>query len=1050
MTVSAVANYEQLRRSFAGDGTTTAFAFPHRVLEDEEIVVSLVAADGTVTVKTLTTDYTVSGEGLDSGVTVTFVTAPAAGVTVLLRRSTALTQGVALQEGGAFRSIPNEEQYDRTVLALQDHRREIDRTMRRTEDISGDWDALGLRITDVDDPIDAGDAVNKAYGDQHYTAITGILAASTAQARAGTATGVYQNPALTRETAQYAPWVSRKEGRGIVGSYYGYDGTGDVSAALTLAIADMEDKRLSGGVEGEGPEGVFFPAKRTPYHFEDSAVYPDGAYVKICGAGSNNGSTEWDSNDKPPTTWTADERTIPIFGGSAFGSPKLNGFEIEDICIDGGHDPLSGTGGVFPYRPNIALVGGDTGTIFGAHQGINILANLANDHAKAVFRRMRIQNMVALPIWTNGFHNVVEDCITYKTRDMGMLNSRSTKHIGNQHWFGRDSAISITRTGRNCEVAGNYSFGQHGVVYRVAGVNAAQNDTPATAAQTATLTGADYSAGKLLTLTLNGGGTLDHNQANVDFVLSDGTFPAGNLAVVRIVTLLTNATATVLALSAVPAGLQGIACVTWSEYNFGTENAGIHHNTSEWSGDDGIFMVGGAKTGSIHDNILRGSGWHLDSEVFTAGRIGIGSQEMNVSDSSIFTVNDWIVMPARRGAAEISYIAQIDAIDSPTQISLLGYPAQQSRSGTIYRAEPTSTGFGITMTGDYVSAEYQVYIEGFNIYGNQIIDAVKGGIIMGSTTGGSIKRTRMRQNSVFNENPNAAGSAQIGIAIREHASMRQSDIVVDDNLISLGGVNAIGVDVSTIDTNSTSLPRMRNNNITVGGAVTNIEKVIERLGSTNITDKANPSHFVGTSTPNALSIIVADQFAAATTGTSTYDATTPGSENLTLPITYNSYSPGADFEQVAYFVWPSLASARKSYNFLRNSHSTRRLRIIYHIDKIRTPNKKDYYLQPGAAIIIRELIEAGASPATSDIVSAPAVLRARGTITVNSGGATTGVFAHGFPVTPDIADVQVDPTNSFAGAAAWHKTVDATNVTVTTAASPATNATFSVSVDLGT
>ena len=68
MTISTT----ESRKSYTGNGSTVAFSFPYKFLADCDLKVYV---DNVL--KTLTTDYTVSGAGSDSGGTVTFVTAPA-------------------------------------------------------------------------------------------------------------------------------------------------------------------------------------------------------------------------------------------------------------------------------------------------------------------------------------------------------------------------------------------------------------------------------------------------------------------------------------------------------------------------------------------------------------------------------------------------------------------------------------------------------------------------------------------------------------------------------------------------------------------------------------------------------------------------------------------------------------------------------------------------------------------------------------------------------------------------------------------------------------
>jgi hypothetical protein len=96
-------NTTENRKEYAGDGVTTAFAFPYKFLVDADIVV--IERDNTTqveTTKTLTTHYTLSGAGSESGGTITMLTSPAAGKTLVIFRNPALIQGTDLVENEAL------------------------------------------------------------------------------------------------------------------------------------------------------------------------------------------------------------------------------------------------------------------------------------------------------------------------------------------------------------------------------------------------------------------------------------------------------------------------------------------------------------------------------------------------------------------------------------------------------------------------------------------------------------------------------------------------------------------------------------------------------------------------------------------------------------------------------------------------------------------------------------------------------------------------------------------------------------------------------------
>ena len=116
---------------YTGDGSTTAFAYSFLVEDEDEIVVSLLATDGTtVTVQTLSTHYTVSGVGNTGGGNVTFVSAPASGEKVVITRAVDLSQAVDLQNRKAVQPETLEQMVDDVTRMLQDMRVDIDRSVK--------------------------------------------------------------------------------------------------------------------------------------------------------------------------------------------------------------------------------------------------------------------------------------------------------------------------------------------------------------------------------------------------------------------------------------------------------------------------------------------------------------------------------------------------------------------------------------------------------------------------------------------------------------------------------------------------------------------------------------------------------------------------------------------------------------------------------------------------------------------------------------------------------------------------------------------------------
>jgi hypothetical protein len=121
--------------SAAGDGSTTDFTFTFEILAAEDLKVIVVTdSTGAESEKTLTTDYTVAGVGQVNGGTVTFVTAPASGETVHIKRGNmALTQPTNYTPNDPFPAETHENALDRVALQIQQINEKLGRAIVRSE-----------------------------------------------------------------------------------------------------------------------------------------------------------------------------------------------------------------------------------------------------------------------------------------------------------------------------------------------------------------------------------------------------------------------------------------------------------------------------------------------------------------------------------------------------------------------------------------------------------------------------------------------------------------------------------------------------------------------------------------------------------------------------------------------------------------------------------------------------------------------------------------------------------------------------------------------------
>lgn len=134
MTVNSTTN----RSSHVGNGVTTAFAtgFPF-LLAADLVVLERNDTTGVQIVKTITTHYTVSGGSGSTG-TVTMLTAPATGVSLVIYRDPALTQLVDLVNNDPLPvETAVEQPLDRLTMMEQRTRELVERSIRLPEGDTG-------------------------------------------------------------------------------------------------------------------------------------------------------------------------------------------------------------------------------------------------------------------------------------------------------------------------------------------------------------------------------------------------------------------------------------------------------------------------------------------------------------------------------------------------------------------------------------------------------------------------------------------------------------------------------------------------------------------------------------------------------------------------------------------------------------------------------------------------------------------------------------------------------------------------------------------------
>lgn len=151
MTVSSTTS----KVSYSGNGSTVAFTVTFYFLADSDIKVLVRSANGTEVVKTLNTDYTVTGAGDPAGGTVTFGTAPISGETVVLARSVPLTQVTDYTPNDPFPAETHERALDKLTQVTQQINEAVNRSIKLS---------LSNTMTSTEFTVDAAERANKVFG----------------------------------------------------------------------------------------------------------------------------------------------------------------------------------------------------------------------------------------------------------------------------------------------------------------------------------------------------------------------------------------------------------------------------------------------------------------------------------------------------------------------------------------------------------------------------------------------------------------------------------------------------------------------------------------------------------------------------------------------------------------------------------------------------------------------------------------------------------------------------------------------------------------------
>lgn len=155
MTVSTEVSYNE----FTGNGATVEFPTTFGFLDEDHLVVTVITiSTGAETIQTLTTHYTVTGEGAATG-TVTMLTAPSTLQQLRVERTVPILQSVDFLTAGAFAA--------ETHTARHDYRTQVEQQLaRRLADLEAGASSTTVAL--------AGNGLTKSVDTLHVGAGAGI------------------------------------------------------------------------------------------------------------------------------------------------------------------------------------------------------------------------------------------------------------------------------------------------------------------------------------------------------------------------------------------------------------------------------------------------------------------------------------------------------------------------------------------------------------------------------------------------------------------------------------------------------------------------------------------------------------------------------------------------------------------------------------------------------------------------------------------------------------------------------------------------------------
>lgn len=270
MTLSTTAS----RVSYAGNGTTTTFAFAFKIWAAANLKVYLrnnaTLADA---LQTLNSDYTIDIVTYPDTGNVVFANAPPAGQTVVIVRDMALTQDLDLMASGAFAAENLEHQLDKLAAQIQTLREQIARTPRLPVGTALADPPLPEPRASVANQLLAVNATGDGYGlktpaDLSLQTVSSFIAtllddadAAAARATLGVGNAIDLNLLPTDATG------------GVLNDFIPFVDASESNASNKVSVELMLANAISAGIDLTAPE-----SNQPAYHF--IARKTDGANLR--------------------------------------------------------------------------------------------------------------------------------------------------------------------------------------------------------------------------------------------------------------------------------------------------------------------------------------------------------------------------------------------------------------------------------------------------------------------------------------------------------------------------------------------------------------------------------------------------------------------------------------------------------------------------------------------------------------------------------------------------------------------------------------------------